>query len=202
VVDEIRVGHSTRSSTRCDCVCCREALAQRSFLDGTTCDPRLLLQCRAFCSVGPPNPHGDEARAWWATYEPVVVDWLREQVERGVEDLVQLKYGATTLLGVPDMRAMGCGFDEEPRPAYVWDDIDAYEILFDFLAHGGLPTDWDAELITSSLRSFAAYLVRRGFIEPQAGEQLDRDLELWIPRVLAHFDDGPWWTRTGPVAAG
>jgi hypothetical protein len=51
-----------------------------------------------------------------------------------------------------------------------------------------------------AIGSFASYLVRRGFIEPAAGGELERDLALWTPRVLAFCEEGPWWTRTGPVA--
>jgi hypothetical protein len=187
---------SSSSSSPCDCVCCREGALHRSYCDGTVTDPLLLLQCRRFRQVGPSNPSDEEERTWWQTHEPFVFDWLREEAERGVEDLVQARYGATTLLSVPDMRAIGIGDD---RPAYCWDEIDAHEILFETFAHGGIPEAWDARTIVEAIRSFAAYLVRRGAIDPEPGAALERDLDLWIPRVLAFYEGGPWWTPTGPV---
>jgi hypothetical protein len=129
-----------------------------------------------------------------------VLAWLAEQVDLGLDDhdaLRHAKFAATTLLDVPPMRAMGDGIGLEGRPPYSWDQIDAYEILFDSLAHGAPYVGTDLHAVAAGIRSFARFLGRHGVLDPEASEALDLDLQVWIPRLVRYVANGVWWNRDG-----
>lgn len=139
-------------------------------------------------------------RTWWRDHGEHLRAWLRERVEEGLEcahEAEEAKYGATTLLHAIAMRAVGTLSDRTSRPAFSWDEVDAYEILFDFLAHVGVMQGWDEEVVVEGIRSFADYLGRQGVIEGPTHERLQAELELWIPRILDFFDNGTWYTPKG-----
>ena len=194
---------------RCRCYCCYyDAVVVdrlRQELSETPPNLRLytgeeLLACPAFQHIGPVRHCTEIGEQWWRTFQPVVGAWLAEELAGGCDDLSMAKFAAESLLRVPEARAWD---GRDTRPEYDWAEIDAYEVLFENVVHGGTEPLWEDDKLLARLRSFAAYLTREGFIEPVVGASLDRGLEVWIPRLLAHYDDPRlWWGRDGTPRGG
>lgn len=189
----------------CGCRCCEYDAALRGHhrAGGTGLPPDLapyspseLLHCPRFAELGPPNPSDDEERDLWATYSPEAIAWLRVRVAEGLTELEQAKHSAHCLVSTLTARAWGSAPGIPDREPYVWDEIDAYEVLFDnFAQGGGVPEGWSLRVVVQEIRSFAAFLTERGLIPAELGATLDADFAVWIPRVLECFEDRRWWYR-------
>ena len=187
----------------CDCRCCtydhaaweHRRRGRRGLPpDLTPYAPIDLLDCPNFADLGPPRYHSRRERLFWKVHNPSAVAWLRARISAGLTEVEQARFAAATLLQVPIVRAWGSTPGVPDRPPYVWDDIDAYEIVFDYFGmSGGVMAGWSTKLVLEELRSFARYLVMHGVIATEHGAGLDADLEQWIPRLLECFDDPRWW---------
>ena len=139
-----------------------------------------LLEDPRYCQLGAPNPFSDGEAAWWAEQTPHALAWLGEVFAAGLSACPYLpRFAATCLLSVPEQRAMGTMPGQPRRTPYCWDEIDAHEVLYDYLAHIG-GSDYEPEALLGSMQSFAAFLVRRGVIT----SDLDRDLAKAMPTAL------------------
>ena len=160
----------------------------------TPYDPLELLDCPSFANFGPVQATCRRERKFWKAHNPAALAWLRERIAAGLTEVEQARFAASSLLEVPIVRAWGSTPGIPDRPPYVWDEVDAYEIVFDvFGMGGGVMAGWSTKLVLDELRSFARYLVTHGLIPPEHGAGLDADLDVWIPRLLECFDGHRWW---------
>lgn len=192
----------------CDCACCeydaaasaRARAGQRPHEPGV--EPytaRQLLACRVFrYQVFDSHCGGPEELAWRRRHAPEVMAWLEEEVAQGLDDPEQARFATWLLISVPVNRTPNIDERPDPPPLFTWDGIDAYEILFEHVLHGGgFIAHWSYEFMLPAIRRFAAFLHRRGVIPDELGAALDRDLEALIPKALLATLGCVWWTRDG-----
>ena len=135
--------------------------------------------------------------SWERAHLPLVEAWLEREggVSFGPEEDIR-RSAAHSLLMVPQMRAWGRLPNEPVREAFTWDEIDAYEILFGFLVHGGTG-GFDAGELLRWIGSFAAYLGEQGVIPAAEHAVLQRDWDVWSERFLDMWELGGWYRPDG-----
>jgi hypothetical protein len=185
------------SPSVCSCRCCLyDADVRANRFAGPPYGPADLLDCPKFADIGPSYCHSARERAMWDRFGPEAIAWLRVRVAEGLVEVEQARHSAHCLLTTLTMRAMGSAPGIPDREPYVFDELDAYEVLFDYFGQGGGAVEgWDERLIVEEIRSFAAFLTARGIIEAEHGAVLDADFAVWIPRLLQCFEDERWWYR-------
>lgn len=151
--------------------------------------------------MGTPNSKSHDFRtdshSWKADHDAEVVAWLEsldfvDAIERDTA-----RFAATALISVTEMRGMGHVPGEPVREPLCWDEIDAYEILFQYVVHGGLMAGWSAAAYLQFMGSFASYLGERGIIPAAVHERLEREFPIWAGRLLEVWEHGGWYERSG-----
>lgn len=103
---------------------------------------------------------------------------------------------ARSLLRIPEARAEGRAPGDPDREPYLWDEIDAYEILFCHVVHGGHGLDDPSEFLRL-IGSFGAYLGEQGVIGPAEHAALHEEWPVWSLRLLEVWEDGGWYLADG-----
>ena len=155
-----------------------------------------VLDCQYLARLDTMNHLSEESAAWWARFEPHYMPWLRGEVERGTcEEPEPARQGARTLIDLGSLRFDPVTFQE--RPGYGLDDLHGHEV-FESYGHGGLMEGVDARWVVWGTVSFARYLGEVGELPAQQSAQINHELEVWAPRIVAYFEeDGPWYLRDG-----
>jgi hypothetical protein len=97
----------------------------------------------------------------------------------------------------PAMRVLGPMPGLPERLPFSWTDIDAYEVLFDTLACGGLPPGWSPRAIVDAIPRLFEHLAQAGLVEPAIRARMRREFRLWAPRAIEHYEHGVWYERDG-----
>lgn len=134
---------------------------------------------------------------WVEEHRDYVEAWLEQQGGPAVMPGHDARRSAThSLLRIPEARAEGRAPGEPDREPYLWDEIDAYEILFCHVVHGGYGPDDPAEFLRL-IGSFAAYLGEQGVIGPAEHVALHEQWPVWSQRLLEVWEDGGWYLADG-----
>ncbi|MBV1858187.1 MAG: hypothetical protein KUG77_07230 [Nannocystaceae bacterium] len=139
------------------------------------------------------------AERWHAQHQELVDAWVEQMGgptpwEPGFD---LHRFAARALVGVPEARAVGWAPGEPERESYVWDEIDAYEVLFIHVVHGGHPGDVDSSQYLKLLGSFATFLGEQGVIGRDEHVALQRDWAVWSQRLLEVWEHGGWYFADG-----
>lgn len=144
-------------------------------------------------SQGPP-----EVMAWWDRQRDLAVEWMLEVEAAGLAHHELARYAASSLFLVIEHRAIGHVPGEPIREPDSWDEIDAYEILFQVVGlSGGSEPFFDFEDVLRLIGSFADFLGRKGEIGPAEHAKLQEEYPLWKERLLEVWDNGAWYYRDG-----
>lgn len=104
---------------------------------------------------------------------------------------------ARELLRIPEARAEGTVPGEPQREPFVWDELDAYEVLFCHVVHGGpmgMAEPWE---YLQLMGSFAAFLGEQGVIGLDEHAALRRDWPVWSQRLVEVWEEGGWYFADG-----
>lgn len=144
-----------------------------------------------------------EAESWlsrdeeWTHHHQAHIDgWLEGQQAASADADDVRGFAARTLIGIPAKRVVGRTPDEPDREPYTWDEIDAYEVLFQQVVYGGHPFV-EAEAYLHFMGEFADYLGQLGVIAGAEHAALVADWEVWSSRVLEVWTQGGWYLRDG-----
>lgn len=148
-----------------------------------------------------PNSKTDDyltqTRRWEAQHDAVVAAWLESQDFVDAIERDTARFAAKALISVTEMRGMGQLPGEPVREPLCWDEIDAYEILFQYVVHGGLMAGWSEVAYLRFMGSFASYLGARGIIPAAEHARLEREFPVWADRLLEVWAHGGWYERCG-----
>lgn len=189
---QVRVCSPSRVGARLEKILQRfETTVDRLFVE--TRSKPFHLCIRAF---GPSFCSPDEQH-WWDRHQPYAEAWLESRVRQGEPHWEEAEHAVSTLLTTPVMRGWGRMPDEPERPWLSWEDIDAYEILFEFVIHGGVFGWYNVPAYLEAMRSFAAYLGERGLIARREHEQLQAEWDIWAARLIQVSKERGWYDRDG-----
>ena len=138
---------------------------------------------------------------WMEEHQDYVDAWL---VENGGPAAAAghdvRRSAARSLLRIPEARAEGPAPGEPDREPYAWCEIDAYEILFCHVVHGGRGL-YDAAEYLRLIGSFAAYHGEQGVIGPAEHAALHEEWPLWSKRLLEVWEHGGWYLADGTYSS-
>lgn len=136
-------------------------------------------------------------KRWMEEHREYVEGWLEQQHGPAASFGQDLRGSAArSLLRIPEARAEGRAPGDPDREPYLWDEIDAYEILFGHVVHGGCGPDDAAEFLRL-IGSFAAYLGEQGVIGRAEHLALHEEWPVWSRRLLEVWEDGGWYLADG-----
>ena len=139
---------------------------------------------------------------WMEEHQDHVEGWLEQQGAPAVSFGSDARRSAThSLLRIPEARAEGRAPGEPDREPYLWDEIDAYEILFCHVVHGGSCGPGEPAEFLRLIGSFAAYLGEQGVIGPSEHAALHEEWPLWSQRLLEVWEDGGWYLADGTYSS-
>lgn len=102
---------------------------------------------------------------------------------------------ARMLVRIPEARGEGWAPGEPDREPYAWDEIDAYEILFCQVVHGG--GHGEPREYLRLIGSFANYLGEVGVIPTAEHAALQAEWALWSKRLVEVWDRDGWYLADG-----
>ncbi len=138
---------------------------------------------------------------WMEDHQEHVEGWLQQHGGPAAFPGHDIRgFAARSLLRSPEARAEGPAPGEPDREPYLWDEIDAYEILFCHVVHGGHGLDDAAEFLRL-MGSFAAYLGEQGVIGPAEHAALHQEWPVWSQRLLEVWEDGGWYLADGTYSS-
>lgn len=136
-------------------------------------------------------------KRWAEDHQGYVEGWLEQHGGPSASLGHDIRRSAArSLLRIPEARADGRAPGDPDREPYLWDEIDAYEILFCHVVHGGCGLDDAAEFLRL-IGSFAAYLGEQGVIGRAEHLALHREWSTWSERLLEVWEDGGWYLADG-----
>lgn len=145
------------------------------------------------------------SRRWHAQHEPHVEAWLEHEGGAPCGPSDPRRTAVWSLLRIPEARGEGRAPGDPVREPYVWDDLDAYEILFCHVVHGGY-VDADPKELLRLIGSFAHHLGEAGVIPSREHEALQAEWAQWSQRLLEVWEHGGWYlpdaTRLRPEGSG
>jgi hypothetical protein len=147
--------------------------------------------------VGPVRFFSAAGQAWWDEHQVLVEAWIRGEYAAGLDQIDLAEHAASSLIRIPESRAEGHLPGEPIREPYCWDEIDAYEILFQQVVHGVLMEGWDPAEYVRLIGAFAAYLGERGVIPAAEHARLQEEYGLWAGRLLEVWANHGWYHRDG-----
>ncbi len=137
------------------------------------------------------------SKRWSEDHQAYVEGWLEQHGGPAASLGHDIRASAAhSLLRIPEARAEGRAPGDPDREPYVWDEIDAYEILFCHVVHGGCGPDDAAEFLRL-IGSFAAYLGEQGVIGRAEHLALQDEWPLWSQRLLEVWEEGGWYLADG-----
>jgi len=144
-------------------------------------------------------PHDDYllSQNWTAQHQAEITAWLETQDIADAIEHDTARFAAAALVSVPEMRGVGRVLGEPVREALCWDEIDAYEILFQFVVHGGPMDGWSEAAYLRFMGSFASFLGERGIIPAHEHAKLECEFPIWADRLLEVWHQGGWYERSG-----